>query len=416
MQLFITFEGASACVSFPNSGGLAVHDILTAAEETFSIPALNQSVIFRGKDITSYGLNWPLPPLEADEHFRLVGKLCGGKGGFGSLLRGQKGSKKKTVNFDACRDLHGRRVRNATAVERLKQWLAKKKHDDSIVNALGGDNMVCALPKAQEIKLDDKYVAEMRKRGNRMMDLVKEGLVAEAQRLVEEKENLNRKKKSLKNSVCMGIGLFDDATLLGLEIESDDDSELVQQSTHQREQAVIAQERENTKRKLLLLEQMNGSTNSVSSTTLLINNFKNKIQKLGSDSDPGVEAVEERCEKPVANGVPKSVPEEADEEDDDLAALEQLQKGNQIAKALEEAKKKEEEQRLGREASDLLLTDYPTAEDLAAKVDAAVLKMRLQQEGLKCGGTALERAKRLVCFRDHPHNPPATLFAKAKKL
>jgi hypothetical protein len=33
-------------------------------------------------------------------------RLRGGKGGFGSLLRGA-GKQKLTDNFDACRDLHG---------------------------------------------------------------------------------------------------------------------------------------------------------------------------------------------------------------------------------------------------------------------------------------------------------------------
>ena len=39
-------------------------------------------------------------------------KLCGGKGGFGSLLRGQPPKKQMTSNFDACRDLTGRRLRH----------------------------------------------------------------------------------------------------------------------------------------------------------------------------------------------------------------------------------------------------------------------------------------------------------------
>lgn len=40
-------------------------------------------------------------------------KLLGGKGGFGSMLRAQGGrmNAQKTTNFEACRDLQGRRIR-----------------------------------------------------------------------------------------------------------------------------------------------------------------------------------------------------------------------------------------------------------------------------------------------------------------
>ena len=50
----------------------------------------------------------PLPPI------RMLLRLNGGKGGFGSTLRalGAKFSQVKTTNFDACRDLSGRRVRH----------------------------------------------------------------------------------------------------------------------------------------------------------------------------------------------------------------------------------------------------------------------------------------------------------------
>lgn len=41
----------------------------------------------------------------------LVQSLIGGKGGFGSLLRSMKPKAKGDENFEACRDLSGRRLR-----------------------------------------------------------------------------------------------------------------------------------------------------------------------------------------------------------------------------------------------------------------------------------------------------------------
>lgn len=56
----------------------------------------------------------------------LLLRLLGGKGGFGSLLRGatSKAGQKKTSNFDACRDMSGRRLRHVNAEKQLKEWTA----------------------------------------------------------------------------------------------------------------------------------------------------------------------------------------------------------------------------------------------------------------------------------------------------
>ena len=57
----------------------------------------------------------------------LLLRLPGGKGGFGSLLRGAatKAGQKKTSNFDACRDMSGRRLRHVNAEKKLKEWKAE---------------------------------------------------------------------------------------------------------------------------------------------------------------------------------------------------------------------------------------------------------------------------------------------------
>jgi hypothetical protein len=52
--------------------------------------------------------------------------LDGGKGGFGSLLRGGQGlNHKKTTNFNSCRDLNGRRMRIVDAERRLNEAAAQ---------------------------------------------------------------------------------------------------------------------------------------------------------------------------------------------------------------------------------------------------------------------------------------------------
>lgn len=52
--------------------------------------------------------------------FNLSLRLLGGKGGFGSMLRAQGGrmNAQKTTNFEACRDLQGRRIRTVNEERR----------------------------------------------------------------------------------------------------------------------------------------------------------------------------------------------------------------------------------------------------------------------------------------------------------
>ena len=49
-------------------------------------------------------------------------RLLGGKGGFGAMLRTAGARGVKTTNFDACRDLNGRRLRHVNAEQRLREW------------------------------------------------------------------------------------------------------------------------------------------------------------------------------------------------------------------------------------------------------------------------------------------------------
>ena len=59
--------------------------------------------------------------------------LKGGKGGFGSLLRGQAISKRKITNFDASRDLQGRRIRDVKNRQKIEEWAKKKRDEEKVI-------------------------------------------------------------------------------------------------------------------------------------------------------------------------------------------------------------------------------------------------------------------------------------------
>jgi len=62
---------------------------------------------------------------EVDMSVHALLRLPGGKGGFGAMLRtaGTKGI--VTTNFDACRDLNGRRLRYVNQEAKLREWEAQ---------------------------------------------------------------------------------------------------------------------------------------------------------------------------------------------------------------------------------------------------------------------------------------------------
>ena len=60
-------------------------------------------------------------------------RLKGGKGGFGSSLRLQQATKKQTKNFDACRDLQGRRLRKVNQERQLNEWRLKKAEEEKLL-------------------------------------------------------------------------------------------------------------------------------------------------------------------------------------------------------------------------------------------------------------------------------------------
>ncbi|CAB1344719.1 unnamed protein product, partial [Coregonus sp. 'balchen'] len=58
--------------------------------------------------------------------YRLEPRLCGGKGGFGSMLRALGAQIEKTTNREACRDLSGRRLRDVNHEKEMAEWLKKQ--------------------------------------------------------------------------------------------------------------------------------------------------------------------------------------------------------------------------------------------------------------------------------------------------
>jgi hypothetical protein len=93
-------------------------------QERTGIPAAEQLLTAGGRPLRSGA---PHAALAHGATLDLLLRLAGGKGGFGALLRGQGRDGKITDNFDACRDLQGRRLKTVEAEKKLREWAAQAK-------------------------------------------------------------------------------------------------------------------------------------------------------------------------------------------------------------------------------------------------------------------------------------------------
>ena len=90
-------------------------------------------------DMLSFRTGWPASRVQIDTpqypftSVRVLSCLKGGKGGFGTLLKGQskQAGAKRTTDLGACRDMQGRRLRHVNDEIKLRKWreLQRRKQE-----------------------------------------------------------------------------------------------------------------------------------------------------------------------------------------------------------------------------------------------------------------------------------------------
>jgi hypothetical protein len=125
-QWLVRFENKTQVLNLPPT---------TAANEE----SWKQSLLRQWSETTG----WPVTSLEIQSianpfiSLRVVSCLRGGKGGFGTLLKGQsrQAGAKLTTDFGACRDLQGRRLRHVNDEIKLRKWREAQQ-----IREQGGDD------------------------------------------------------------------------------------------------------------------------------------------------------------------------------------------------------------------------------------------------------------------------------------
>lgn len=101
--------------------------------------------------------------------------LKGGKGGYGSLLRSMKPKAKADQNYEACRDLSGRRLRHIYNERRLQEWQqrqteeAKYIEEENTAYDANRQQLQSAI-RANKNKLDERYTNQVEQGANSIVE------------------------------------------------------------------------------------------------------------------------------------------------------------------------------------------------------------------------------------------------------
>ncbi|KAG2590811.1 hypothetical protein PVAP13_5NG415400 [Panicum virgatum] len=342
-------------------------------------------------------------------------RLRGGKGGFGSLLRGaaSKAGQNKTSNFDACRDINGRRLRHVNAERRLEEWKAEaadrqlEKLAEDFIKKKAKEAGRRGGPSAAEV---DQYLEKYRKDAEICVSAVEESVRASlGKRKTAPKPPPGADSKKLK--IWLGKNKVEDD-------ESDSDSDVDDEDR---------EGDEGTDAKSIVLDDgncSNGSSKSEDEKPDLgsISGSHSEGESSGEksqhiDSDENGKCLESTVEPAMRSGAEGGDFESDGSVETDVGMVDQPISVISAVVASEEVLKsdgvKADVDDTASAASNQNNPEVTQVEESTDTLGLEKLKVELQSRGLKCGGTLQERAARLFLLKTTPLDKlPKKLLAK----
>ncbi|XP_066312318.1 uncharacterized protein [Miscanthus floridulus] len=439
-------DGRTRCLSFstPTVSGAVLLDAVASISR---VPAAALRLVTGRIDVSPYNVLTSAADGQFPSASALL-RLRGGKGGFGSLLRGaaSKAGQKKTSNFDACRDINGRRLRHVNAERRLEEWKAEaadrqlEKLAENFIKKKAKEAGRGGGPSAAEV---DKYLEKYRKDAEICVNAVEESVRASLRkRKTAPKPPSGADAKKLKNwlgknkveedesdsdsyvddesadakSVVVDDGncsngsskneeKLDMGSVSGSHSEGESSGEKSQHSNSEENVKCVQSTVELTTRS----GAEGGDFESDGSAEPEVGMVDHPISAVAAASEE-VKADEDNTTSATSYQNNTEVPqvEEAPKADKDNTASATSNKNNPVVPQVEEyadASKSYSEP--------LDLAKYNSAAELEV-LGLEKLKIELQSRGLKCGGTLQERAARLFLLKTTPLDKlPKKLLAKA---
>ncbi|KAE8600372.1 hypothetical protein XENTR_v10013216 [Xenopus tropicalis] len=164
--------------------------------------------------------------LQDGRTYSIVPRLCGGKGGFGSMLRALGAQIEKTTNREACRDLSGRRLRDVNHEKAMAEWIKKQADREAEKEQRRLERLQRKLAEPKHYFTDPEYHKQCHDMSERLEEAVIKGLQASSSSMASaESDDTRKRKKDMYSSKgtpgkkkCFWTGLE------GLETSSSSDS------------------------------------------------------------------------------------------------------------------------------------------------------------------------------------------------
>ncbi|KAG7493022.1 hypothetical protein MATL_G00020010 [Megalops atlanticus] len=116
--------------------------------------------------------------LQVGVWYRMEPRLCGGKGGFGSMLRALGAQIEKTTNREACRDLSGRRLRDVNHEKEMAEWLKKQADREAEKEQRRMERLQRKLAEPKHYFSDPEYEKQCHEMSERLEESIKRGMQA----------------------------------------------------------------------------------------------------------------------------------------------------------------------------------------------------------------------------------------------
>ncbi|XP_008065303.1 protein SDE2 homolog [Carlito syrichta] len=127
--------------------------------------------------------------------YSLEPRLCGGKGGFGSMLRALGAQIEKTTNREACRDLSGRRLRDVNHEKAMADWVKQQAEREAEKEQRRLERLQRKLAEPKHCFTNPDYQQQCHEMAERLEDSVLKGMQAASSKMVSAEISENRKRQ-----------------------------------------------------------------------------------------------------------------------------------------------------------------------------------------------------------------------------
>uniref|UniRef100_A0A6J0T0W5 Replication stress response regulator SDE2 n=1 Tax=Pogona vitticeps TaxID=103695 RepID=A0A6J0T0W5_9SAUR len=374
-------------------GDRTVRDLLRGRCQAQGLPEDHFYIKCNGRSVNSEDL------LQDGAIYSLEPRLCGGKGGFGSMLRALGAQIEKTTNREACRDLSGRRLRDVNHEKAMAEWVKQQAEREADKEQRRLERLKRKLVEPKHFFTNPDYQQQCHEMAERLEDSVLKGMQASSGPMVSPVSTESRKRpnESVKEAMSEKKRCF----WLGVDgLEESDNSQGSSDSEDDESASTSGSCTTSAGSQIKMCDRIelcpSSSEDSMSYTSVLSTPEKPQVQMEDNKKDPAEDRPLDPAtanEKHEATNTPKE--------------------GEQ---ANSSSAQKPVSQLPGTKTSTVDLLSFSSAAELEA-LGLDELKCELMALGLKCGGTLQERAARLFSVRglSRAQIDPA-LFAKIPKV